>query len=94
MEPVRIEKPTDELLKNLGVETWSTWTSEVKTFPWSYDEEETCYFNEGRVKMTVDGKTYEFGKGDLVTFAKGVSCTWEVLEPVNKVYAFNVRDKG
>lgn len=85
---ILVEKPTGEKLKNLGVEKWPTWTSEVKTFDWEYDSEETCYFLEGRVKVkTPDGET-AIEKGDLAVFPKGLRCTWQVLEPVRKVYRF------
>jgi len=30
----------------------------------------------------------EFGRGDLITFPRGLSCTWEILEPVEKHYDF------
>ena len=32
--------------------------------------------------------TIRFGKGDLVTFPVGMSCTWKVLKPVRKHYRF------
>ncbi len=32
--------------------------------------------------------TKEFGKGDFVTFPKGLSCVWDIKEPVKKHYNF------
>ena len=29
------------------------------------------------------------GKGDLVTFPAGMSCTWEIRRPVRKHYRFD-----
>jgi len=37
---------------------------------------------------TKDGRRVELGAGDLVTFPVGLSCTWEVKEPVRKRYNF------
>ena len=34
------------------------------------------------------GQPQEFRRGDLVVFPNGLSCTWEVLEPVEKHYTF------
>lgn len=39
--------PSDAELQNLGVKSWPIWTKEVSTFPWTYDQAETCYLLEG-----------------------------------------------
>ena len=88
---VTVEKPSPQELQSLKVETWSPWGCEVSTFDWKYEEEETCFVREGRVRVRAGKDTVEFGAGDLVTFPKGLSCTWEVLEPVRKVYTFNLQ---
>ena len=81
--------PTVEQLTALGVRTWPTWTKEVSTFPWTYDEPEICYFLEGDVVVTPEGREpVRIGKGDLVTFPAGMSCTWEVRAAVKKHYRF------
>jgi uncharacterized cupin superfamily protein len=82
-------QPTEERLEELGVRGWPTWGAEVSTFPWTYDEPETCYFLEGDVVVTPDsGDPVRVGKGQLVTFPAGMSCTWEVRAPVEKHYRF------
>lgn len=88
MGKIKIEKNvTEERLEEMGVRSWPIWTKEVSEFPWSYDEEETCYFLEGKVVVTpVGGEPVEIGAGDLVTFPAGLTCTWKVLEPVRKHY--------
>ncbi len=64
-----------------------TWEKEASRFEWSYDEPETAYVLEGRVRVTTpDGQAVEFGAGDLVTFPAGLECTWEVIEPIRKHY--------
>jgi uncharacterized cupin superfamily protein len=81
--------PTGERLERLGVFRWPVWTKEVSVFPWTYDEPEICYFLEGDVVVTPDdGEPCPVGKGDLVTFPAGMSCTWEVRVPVRKHYRF------
>jgi len=76
-------------LAELGVRRWPIWTKEPSSFPWTYDEPETCYFVEGDVIVTPDGgEPVRVAKGDLVTFPAGMSCTWEVRAAVRKHYRF------
>lgn len=84
-----VRKPSTEQLEELGVFQWPIWTKEVSEFPWTYDEAETCYFLEGDVIVTPDeGQSVQVGKGDLVTFPAGMSCTWKILKDVKKHYSF------
>jgi len=81
--------PAEERLRALGARTWPIWTKEPSTFPWTYDESETCYFLEGDVVVKPEGgEPVRIGKGDLVTFPAGMSCTWEVRGAVTKHYRF------
>ena len=85
-----IPSPSPEKLKELGVSGWDIWTKEVSTFPWQYDMQEICYFLEGEVVVTPDGGEQVYmSKGDLVTFASGLSCTWEIKQDVKKHYSFS-----
>jgi len=88
---IRIERqPSQEHLDKLGVSKWGIWEKEVSKFPWNYDSQETCYFFEGDVIVTPDGgESVEMGKGDLVTFPLGMSCTWDIRKSVKKYYYFN-----
>ncbi len=90
MSQIKItHNPSEKELEELGVKSWSIWTKEVSEFPWRYDEEETCYLLEGEVVVTPqEGEAVTIGKGDLVTFPKGMSCTWEVRKPVRKHFQF------
>ncbi|HGY09180.1 MAG TPA: DUF861 domain-containing protein [Oceanithermus profundus] len=89
MEIHVVHDPPREKLEAMGVFGWPVWTKEESEFPWTYDAEETCYFLEGRVVVTPDGgEPVEVGAGDLVTFPRGMRCTWKVLEPVRKHYTF------
>jgi len=81
--------PDQNRLKSLGVFSWPIWTKEISEFPWTYDATETCYFLEGEVEVIPEeGEPVHIGKGDLVTFPKGLSCTWKVKKPVRKHYQF------
>ena len=90
MSQISVERsPSDERLQELGVLNWPIWTKEASEFPWSYDEQETCYFLEGDVVVTPDGgEPVTMGKGDLVTFPQGMSCTWQIRQDVRKHYKF------
>ena len=84
-----IDNPSEERLQEMGVRSWPTWSAEVSTFPWTYDEPETCYFLDGEVVVTPEGgDPVEVHKGQLVTFPAGMSCTWQVRKPVHKHYRF------
>jgi uncharacterized cupin superfamily protein len=82
-------KPSPAKLEVLGVDSWPLWKKEVSTFPWRYERSETCYVVRGRFLVTPEGGAARaFGRGDLITFPAGLSCTWEILEPVEKHYSF------
>lgn len=91
MAEIKIQRQIDRAdVEADGVFDWPIWEKEVSTFPWSYDASETCYFLEGDVVVTPDGGApVQMGKGDLVTFPAGMSCTWEIREPVKKHYKFS-----
>lgn len=90
MDEIKIEQnPSEERLKSLGVFNWPIWTKEISEFPWHYSESETCYFLEGDVQVIPEnGEAVEVGKGDLVTFPVGMSCTWKIRKDVRKHYQF------
>lgn len=91
MSDVIIESdPAQSRLEELHVSEWPIWEKEESGFPWSYDAEETCYFLEGDVEVTtVAGEVFRMGKGGLVTFARGLACTWKVSQAVKKHYTFS-----
>lgn len=84
-----IHQPSEAELSQRGVKSWPIWEKEVSTFPWTYDANETCYLLAGDVTVTPNGgKAVRFGKGDLVTFPKGMSCQWQIHVAVRKHYQF------
>ena len=86
---IEITKPKMEDIEKEGIMSWPIWEKEISRFDWHYDETEECYLLEGKaVVETDDGEKVQFGKGDFVTFPKGLSCVWEIKEPVKKHYNF------
>ena len=82
--------PSPEKLDSIGVYDWPIWEKEASIFPWTYDSSETCYLLAGKVTVTPDdGEPMTFQANDLVTFPAGMSCTWEIHEPVRKHYNFS-----
>jgi len=82
--------PAPGKLDVMGVYDWPIWEKEVSTLPWTYDAQETCYILAGKVIVTPDGgEPVDLGEGDLVTFPKGMSCTWAIKEPIRKHYNFD-----
>ena len=89
-EIIVTHSPSKEQLDALGVYNWPIWRKEASTFPWTYDSSETCLFLEGDVIVTPDGgEPVKMGKGDLVTFPQGMSCSWEIRQDVKKHYNFD-----
>jgi uncharacterized protein len=86
---IQKERPDQQKLDRLGIANWGTWECEPSRFPWEYDDRETCYVFEGSVTVeTPDGESVDIEPGDLVTFPKGLQCTWTVHEKIRKVYRF------
>ncbi len=88
MAEVKVEHLSEDELKKRGVFAWPVWQKEVSRFDWSYDSSEQCYFLEGRVSVETSKGAVEIRKGDFVTFPRGLSCVWNVQEPVRKHYNF------
>ena len=91
MSTIKIDKnPSQKTLDQLGISNWPIWEKEESSFPWTYDSAETCYVLEGDVIITPDGgESVQIGKGDLVTFPAGMSCTWEIRQAIKKHFNFD-----
>ena len=90
MSEIRVvHEPDKKVLDEMGVFDWPVWEKEESEFPWHYDEQEICYFLEGEVEVTPEGALpVKMGKGDLVTFPRGMSCTWKIRKAVKKHFSF------
>ncbi len=81
--------PSNEELNALNVFNWPIWEKEASEFPWYYDDKETCYIIEGQVIVTPEnGDPVEINEGNLVTFPRGMSCTWKITKDLRKHYNF------
>jgi len=87
---LQIKKLSPEEIEKMGILKWNIWEKEKSVFPWVYTTDESCYFEEGKVKI-IDkaGNEYNLEKGDFVVFPQGLECTWEIIEPVRKRYNFS-----
>jgi hypothetical protein len=85
---IEIQRPNKEEIEGLKINEWSPWECGVSTFDWEYTCNETAYILEGKVKVKTEDGEVEIKKGDLVRFPKGLRCTWNVIEPIRKVYRF------
>ena len=86
---IKILKLTQDSIKEMGISQWPIWEKEVSSFSWLYEDTEECFFTEGKVTVEIDdGRQFNIGKGDFVVFPKGLSCKWNIIEPVRKHYRF------
>lgn len=85
---IKIEPQINEdRLSELSVTSWPIWSKEQSEFSWHYDSDEICYLLEGEVEVIPEGgEPVKFGKGDLVSFPKGMSCQWKIHKDVKKHY--------
>jgi len=83
---IEVRKPTAAEVAEM--EKWPTWEKEPSTFPWHYDQQETCLVIEGAVTVEAADQTVSFGPGDRVVFPEGLDCTWKVEQAVRKHYQF------
>ncbi|MHA1785628.1 MAG: cupin domain-containing protein [Candidatus Helarchaeota archaeon] len=88
MSEIKKEKPTKEEIEKY-LKEWSVWDCDPSEFDWEYDTDEIAYIIEGEVDVTnEEGKVTTIKAGDLVTFPKGMKCTWNVKKKLHKVYSF------
>lgn len=85
---IRIEKPSEEKLKDMGVKSWSIWEKGPSEFDWHYSDSERCYILEGEATVKTPDEEVTFGKGDMVLFPAGLSCTWKIKSRIRKHYRF------
>ena len=85
---IKVEKPAEQYLRDRKVRSWGIWEKEVSRFDWHYDSVEECYLLEGRVVVETAEEKVEICAGDFVTFPAGLSCVWDIKEPVRKHYNF------
>ena len=85
---ITVERLQPEEIEGRGIHSWPIWEKEVSRFDWHYDQIEECLLLEGDVEVQTTEGTVHFGKGDFVTFPKGLSCVWNIRQAVRKHYNF------
>ena len=62
------------------------WECTAGKFTWRYAIDETIYFLDGEVMISVGGKPAKsYGAGDSIHFSRGAVATWEVQSFIRKV---------
>jgi uncharacterized protein len=62
------------------------WQSTAGRWRVSYSEHEFCHVTRGRVRIVNQQGQWEFGPGQSFVVPAGFEGTWEVLEPMSKLY--------
>ncbi|KAL1198469.1 hypothetical protein V5N11_022650 [Cardamine amara subsp. amara] len=86
-------------LAQLNYTSVPKWEGDLSTFPWTFENTETIYFVEVKVKVNVDGhdkedEAFEIGKGDDVVFPKDMKCGWTITEAVKKYVTSQFMRRG
>ncbi|MDK2799861.1 MAG: uncharacterized protein PWP27_1072 [Clostridiales bacterium] len=89
MSKIIIKEMGLEEAKKLGIDSWDRWECEPSRFDWEYMEKETAYVFEGDVIVTAGDEKVHIKANMLVSFPKGMQCTWDVRKTIKKAYTFN-----
>jgi hypothetical protein len=77
------------MLKEQDVRNWPIWGCGPSTFDWHYDQAESCYILEGKIRVKTPDQEVDSRAGGFVTFSKGLDCVWTVTRAVRKHHAFS-----
>jgi uncharacterized cupin superfamily protein len=83
---ITIEKSNEQYLQDRKVRSWNIWEKKISRFDLHFDETEEYYPLGGKVVGETQEGKIEFGAGDFVTYPTGLSCVWDIKEPVKKRY--------
>ncbi len=83
---IEVRKPSEKERKEALA--WPIWEKEVSSFPWRYEEKETCLILDGEVTVEAGNEKVSFKSGDYVIFPEGLDCTWNIKKAVRKHYKF------
>lgn len=87
MEITVEHNPSPMKLDAMNVDSWPIWAKEISTFDWHYDRRERCYILAGEAIVTpAGGAPVTIRARDLVNFAAGLRCTWQIVQPIRKHY--------
>jgi uncharacterized cupin superfamily protein len=90
-----LDEATGAPMQTRGVTIWEdgdasagVWECTAGPSRWLLDTHEVIHLVAGRMTVTPDGgEPTEINAGDVAIFPKGWSGTWDIHEPVRKVYA-------
>jgi uncharacterized protein len=86
MSKILVRKPTEEEAQEARM--WDTWSKTPSQFPWTYEDQETCFILEGRATVQAEGQEVTFGEGDWVVLPQGLKCKWIIHQTIRKHYQF------
>ena len=90
-----LEEATGAPMHTHGVTIWEdgdasagVWECTAGPSRWLLETHEVIHLVSGRMTVTPDGgEPAEINAGDVAVFPRGWSGTWDIHEPVRKVYA-------
>lgn len=88
MRKVNIEQLSKDEIEARGIGSWPVWEKGISRFDWKYDSEEACLILEGEVTVETADGNYSIKPGDFVTFSQGLTCVWDIKQPIRKHYSF------
>ncbi len=83
---IEVDRPDNDELKEMGVETWPVWEHGEEKFEWFYDKTERCYIISGEATIVSEFETLTIKPGDFITFPAGLECIWDVDYAIRKHY--------
>lgn len=89
MDKIIMKEMSIQEAQKIGIDNWETWECEASVFDWEFEELEVCYFFEGNVVVTAENEEAHIKEGMLVSFPKGMKCTWNVSKKIRKAYTYN-----
>jgi uncharacterized protein len=89
-----LEEATGDEMTTKGLTLWKDGDQEVGVWEctpcpsyWTLETHEFVHVVAGRMTVTPDGGSpTEVGPGDVAVFPRGWSGTWQIHEPIRKVY--------
>ena len=70
-----------------GSQRSGRWQCETGRFHYSFRSHETAHILKGvALIQETEGENYTIRAGDVVHFPKGLKTTWNVIEPIEKIF--------
>jgi uncharacterized protein len=82
MSEITIIKLSEEEFAERKISSWPLETIEKSRFERIFESEESFYMLEGDLWIDTPTMIYHIFPGDLITFPKGLKCTWAIWKRV------------